>query len=109
VEVLGGRGYGEESAFPRFYREAPLNSIWEGSGNVMCLDVLRAARRESAAIDAILAEMALARGADARLDRHAATLAPALRQSDTQERDARRIAGATAVGPAAAPLARPCT
>ena len=106
MEVLGGNGYVEESALPRFYREAPLNSIWEGSGNVMCLDVLRAARRESAAIDAILAEMALARGADARLDRHAAMLATALRQPDSQERDARRIAGAIAVGLAAALLVR---
>ena len=106
MEVLGGNGYVEESALPRFYREAPLNSIWEGSGNVMCLDVLRAARRESAAIDAIVAEMALARGADARLDRHAAMLATALRQPDTRERDARRIAGAIAVGLAAALLVR---
>ena len=106
MEVLGGNGYVEESALPRFYREAPLNSIWEGSGNVMCLDVLRAARRESAAIDALLAEMALARGADARLDRHAAMLATALRQPDTRERDARRIAGAIAVGLAAALLVR---
>ena len=106
MEVLGGNGYVEESALPRFYREAPLNSIWEGSGNVMCLDVLRAARRESAAIDALLAEMALACGADARLDRHAAMLAMALRQPDTQERDARRIAGAIAVGLAAALLVR---
>ena len=72
----------------------------------MCLDVLRAARRESAAIDAIVAEMALARGADARLDRHAAMLATALRQPDTRERDARRIAGAIAVGLAAALLVR---
>ncbi len=106
LEVLGGNGYVEESALPRLYREAPLNSIWEGSGNVMCLDVLRAARRESAAVDAVLAEIALARGTDARLDRHAATLAAALRQPETHERDARRIAGAIAVGLAAALLVR---
>jgi putative acyl-CoA dehydrogenase len=106
MEVLGGNGYVEESALPRFYREAPLNSIWEGSGNVMCLDVLRAARRESAAIDALVAEMALARGADARLDRHAAAVTAALRQPDTRESDARRVAGAVAVGLAAALLVR---
>jgi len=106
LEVLGGNGYVEESALPRLYREAPLNSIWEGSGNVMCLDVLRAARRESAAVDAVLAEIALARGTDGRLDRHAATLAAALRQPETQERDARRIAGAIAIGLAAALLVR---
>ncbi|HXU55589.1 MAG TPA: isovaleryl-CoA dehydrogenase, partial [Casimicrobiaceae bacterium] len=62
IEVLGGNGYVEESALPRLYREAPLNSIWEGSGNIMCLDVLRAARREPAAVAALLAELALARG-----------------------------------------------
>ncbi|TMG83805.1 MAG: DNA alkylation response protein, partial [Betaproteobacteria bacterium] len=106
LEVLGGNGYVEESALPRVYREAPLNSIWEGSGNVMCLDVLRAARREGAAIEALLAEMALARGADARLDRHMAALAETLAQPDTSEREARRIAGAIAVGLGAALLVR---
>jgi putative acyl-CoA dehydrogenase len=106
MEVLGGNGYVEESALPRLYREAPVNSIWEGSGNVMCLDVLRAARCESATIEALLAEMALARGANAMLDRHTATLAASLRQPDAQERDARRIAGAIAIGLAAALLVR---
>ena len=67
LEVLGGNGYVEESTLPRLYREAPLNSIWEGSGNVMCLDVQRAARREPMAVDALLAELALAHGADDRL------------------------------------------
>ena len=78
MEVLGGNGYVEESALPRLYREAPLNSIWEGSGNVMCLDVLRAARREPAAVEALLAELALARGGNARLDAHIAALTSAL-------------------------------
>ncbi|OLE19691.1 MAG: DNA alkylation response protein, partial [Betaproteobacteria bacterium 13_1_20CM_3_63_8] len=64
MEVLGGNGYVEESALPRLYREAPLNSIWEGAGNVMCLDVLRATRREPAVVEALLAELALARGAN---------------------------------------------
>jgi putative acyl-CoA dehydrogenase len=49
MECLGGNGYVEESMLPRLYREAPLNAIWEGSGNVMCLDVLRALKRESEA------------------------------------------------------------
>jgi putative acyl-CoA dehydrogenase len=106
MEVLGGNGYVEESALPRYYREAPVNSIWEGSGNVMCLDVLRAARSESAAVDAVLSELKLARGADARLDRHAAALAAVLRQPETSEREARRIAGAIAAGLAAALLMR---
>ncbi|HEX8011030.1 MAG TPA: isovaleryl-CoA dehydrogenase [Casimicrobiaceae bacterium] len=106
MEVLGGNGYVEESALPRLYREAPLNSIWEGSGNVVCLDVLRAVRTESAAVEAVLAELALARGAETRLDRHAAALAAALRAPGPGERDARRIAGAIAVGLSAAILVR---
>ena len=52
MEVMGGNGYVEEGPFARFYREAPLNSIWEGSGNVMCLDVLRALSRVPAVRDA---------------------------------------------------------
>ncbi|MEV5321017.1 acyl-CoA dehydrogenase family protein [Streptomyces sp. NPDC052687] len=68
LECLGGNGYVEESGMPRHYREAPLLSIWEGSGNVNALDVLRALGREPAVADALFAELALARGADARLD-----------------------------------------
>jgi putative acyl-CoA dehydrogenase len=70
MEVLGGNGYVEDSAMPRLYREAPVNSIWEGSGNVMCLDVLRALTRTPEAGEALRAELAPARGGDARLDRH---------------------------------------
>ncbi|MGB9151174.1 MAG: isovaleryl-CoA dehydrogenase [Burkholderiales bacterium] len=68
MEVLGGNGYVEESMMPRIYREMPLNSIWEGSGNVMCLDVLRAAGKTPHALQLVFDELALARGADARLD-----------------------------------------
>jgi putative acyl-CoA dehydrogenase len=68
LECLGGNGYVEESIMPRLFRESPLNGIWEGSGNVICLDVLRAVAREPAAIEAFLAEVDAARGADARLD-----------------------------------------
>ena len=68
LECLGGNGYVEESGMPRIYREAPLNSIWEGSGNVICLDVLRALHKEPQARHALLAELRLARGADRRLD-----------------------------------------
>ncbi|MPY34729.1 DNA alkylation response protein [Streptomyces adustus] len=68
LECLGGNGYVEESGMPRHYREAPLLSIWEGSGNVNALDVLRALGREPGAADALFAELDLARGADARLD-----------------------------------------
>jgi len=69
LECHGGPGYVEESIMPRLYREAPLNSIWEGSGNVMGLDVLRAISREPETISAFLSEVEQARGNDANLDR----------------------------------------
>jgi len=65
MEVLGGSGYIEESVMPRLYREAPVNSIWEGSGNIMCLDVLRAVERTPNAIGILLHELGDAK--DARL------------------------------------------
>ncbi|MET7788458.1 acyl-CoA dehydrogenase family protein [Streptomyces sp900116325] len=68
LECLGGNGYVEESGMPRLLREAPLNSIWEGSGNVQALDVLRALQREPQALNAFLQEVGRARGADHRLD-----------------------------------------
>src|SRR2546423_15345164 len=68
LECLGGNGYVEESGLPRLYREAPLNSIWEGSGNVNALDVLRALQRRPAALEAVLTEAELGRGGDRRLD-----------------------------------------
>ncbi|MEO5577414.1 MAG: acyl-CoA dehydrogenase family protein [Gaiellaceae bacterium] len=68
LECLGGNGFVEESQLPRLFRESPLNSIWEGSGNVNALDVLRALEREPETAEAFLAEVRLASGADARLD-----------------------------------------
>ena len=68
LECLGGNGYVEESGLPRIYREAPLNSIWEGSGNVTALDVLRALARTEGAAEALLTELGAAAGADAPLD-----------------------------------------
>jgi putative acyl-CoA dehydrogenase len=68
LECLGGNGYVEESGMPRIYREAPLNSIWEGSGNVNALDVLRALGREPETAEAFLAELELARGGNGYLD-----------------------------------------
>ncbi|MGC3963376.1 MAG: isovaleryl-CoA dehydrogenase [Rhodocyclaceae bacterium] len=65
MEVLGGNGYVEEGPLARLYREAPVNSIWEGSGNVMCLDVLRALRREPDAADALWAYLGDAHAGDA--------------------------------------------
>ncbi len=68
-ECLGGFGYVEESGLPRLYREAPVNSIWEGSGNVICLDVLRAMGKEPASVEAFLAEVNDAASAEPRLAR----------------------------------------
>ena len=69
MECLGGAGYVEESGLPRLYREAPLNSIWEGSGNVIALDVLRTVAKEPLGLEAFAAELRTARGADAHFDR----------------------------------------
>ena len=69
MECLGGAGYVEETILPRLYRESPLNGIWEGSGNVICLDVLRAMQREPESVEAFVAEINAARGRDTRLDR----------------------------------------
>jgi putative acyl-CoA dehydrogenase len=97
MECLGGGGYVEESILPRLYREAPVNSIWEGSGNVICLDVLRAMQREPASLEALLSEIGEARGADARLDRAADALAALLRERHSAESDARRLTERIAV------------
>jgi putative acyl-CoA dehydrogenase len=91
LECLGGNGYVEASGMPRLYREAPLGSIWEGSGNVMALDVLRALRSAPAALDAYLGEVGLAGGADARLDAFFARLRRALADGDAREHRARRL------------------
>ncbi|MFD3993068.1 acyl-CoA dehydrogenase family protein [Streptomyces sp. NPDC058583] len=68
LECLGGNGYVEDSGLPRLYRESPLPSIWEGSGNVAALDVLRAMARQPQAVEAFFAEVDLGAGADRRLD-----------------------------------------
>ena len=91
LECFGGNGYVEESMMPRLYREAPLNSIWEGSGNVICLDVLRAMGREPESLDAFFAEVGLARGGNQRLDRFATAIREELRDFSSIETRARRI------------------
>ena len=72
LECLGGNGYVEESGLPRLFRDSPLNSIWEGSGNVAALDVLRAMVTEPEGLPAFFAEVELAGGANAHLDAHVA-------------------------------------
>ena len=91
MEVLGGNGYVEESPLARFYRELPVNSIWEGSGNIMCLDVLRAFGRTPDVRDALLDELAAARGANAHYDRFVDDLAADLRRAAIEEGQARRL------------------
>jgi putative acyl-CoA dehydrogenase len=72
LECLGGNGYVEDSGMPRLYREAPLYGIWEGSGNVICLDILRALAKDPATIDTVLQELRSARGSDSHLDSYLA-------------------------------------
>lgn len=90
-ECLGGLGYVEESELPRLYRQAPLNSIWEGSGNVQCLDVLRALRREPEALEALFAELHGVRGQSPELDREIDALKRAFDDRATLELRSRRV------------------
>jgi putative acyl-CoA dehydrogenase len=97
MEVLGGNGYVEDSGLPRLYRQAPLNSIWEGSGNVIALDVLRAMGRSSDTLAAVSAEIELARGADSRFDDAVKRLHAELGDPDGLPLRARRVAGLLAL------------
>ncbi|MFD9043389.1 acyl-CoA dehydrogenase family protein [Streptomyces bottropensis] len=90
-ECLGGNGYVEESGMPRLLRESPLNSVWEGAGNVQALDVLRALQREPGSLDAYLREVGRARGADHRLDGAIKGLLTELADLDGIEARARRL------------------
>jgi putative acyl-CoA dehydrogenase len=96
LECLGGNGYVEESGLPLLYRESPLNSIWEGSGNVNALDVLRALRRPES-LDAWLTEMAAVQGADGRLDAAVNDVLQALADVENAEAGARRLAAQMAL------------
>jgi len=106
LECLGGNGYVEESMMPRLYREAPLNSIWEGSGNVICLDVLRAMAREPESVDAFFAEVGRACGDEARLDRFVTGLRDDLRRPEAIETRARRLVERMAIALQASLLVR---
>jgi putative acyl-CoA dehydrogenase len=105
LECLGGNGYVEESGMPRLFRESPLNSIWEGSGNVIALDVLRVLAREPAAVEAVLAEVDAAAGGDARLDTAAKQLRADL-AGGLVEADGRRVAARIALALQASLLVR---
>jgi putative acyl-CoA dehydrogenase len=106
MECLGGAGYVEESPLPRLFRESPLNAIWEGSGNVIALDILRTLEREPAALASFEAEVGLARGANAELDSALESLLARLRAGHPAQGDARWIAERMALLLQAALLAR---
>ncbi len=91
LECLGGNGYVEESIMPRIFRESPLNSIWEGSGNVNALDVLRAMRKEEGVLEAFFAEIARAVGGNSHLDASAESLEHFVRSNETEEEQARAL------------------
>ena len=91
MECIGGSGVMEDSMMPRLYREAPVNAIWEGSGNIQCLDVLRALDKTPAVLTALFDELGLARGAHALLDPFVAALARDLRDPQQREYRARGL------------------
>ncbi len=97
MECLGGSGYVEESPLARLYREAPVNGIWEGSGNVISLDVLRSMAREPASVEAFFAELGDAAAADPRLGQVADALKRELADAATLELRARRVVEEMAV------------
>ena len=92
MECLGGNGYVEEAIMPRLYREMPVNSTWEGSGNVMCLDVLRALGRNPETADALLAELDAAQGLDSRYDQSLARLKSLMARMHTSPDSAQAVA-----------------
>jgi len=105
MEALGGNGYVEEAPLARMYRQMPLNSIWEGAGNVICLDVLRALKQPGCA-DALCGELALARGGNASLDRFVDALHDDIVPMALDEAQARAIAQRVALAVQGALLVR---
>lgn len=106
MECLGGNGYIEESPMPRLYRDVPVNSLWEGAGNIQALDLLRAMRREPAALEIVVDELRTASGFSAEYDAHLATVERSLRQDAGEEVAARRLAEQLALALQAALLIR---
>jgi putative acyl-CoA dehydrogenase len=106
MECLGGAGYVEDSGMPRLYREAPLNGIWEGSGNVICLDVLRAMQREPDSVAVFIGELEASRGGDRRLDRAIDDVKAMLADVEEAEMRARRTTEAMALALEGALLVR---
>ncbi len=102
LECLGGNGYVEDSIMPRLYRESPVNAIWEGSGNVIALDVLRVIAKEPAAITALREELEQHRGADDRFDHYLSETWRVLDSVDDPEYQARRLTERLAIATQAA-------
>ena len=98
MECLGGSGVMEDSPMPRLYREAPVNAIWEGSGNVQCLDIARAIQRSPQTLEAYFAEVSSVKGESAALDAHVAALKDDLRELGDFEAHARDLCDRLAVG-----------
>jgi len=106
MECIGGSGVMEDSPMPRLYREAPVNAIWEGSGNVQCLDIARAIVRSPQTLEAYFAEVDMARGASAALDSHVAALKDEMRDLSDFEARGRDLCDRLALGLEAASLVR---
>ena len=92
LECLGGNGYVEESPLPRLYRDVPLNSIWEGSGNVQCLEMLRAVKKDAGTLEMTLQEIRAAQGGNKQFDNFVSRLERELTNSNQLEASARRLA-----------------
>lgn len=104
LECHGGAGYVEEGPMPRLFRQSPLNAIWEGSGNVIALDILRAAAREPDSVAAVLAELETASGRNAHYDAHLEEVKRTLGEAALPERSARGFARDLGLGLQAAAL-----
>jgi putative acyl-CoA dehydrogenase len=98
LECLGGNGYVEEAPLARLYRDVPLNSLWEGSGNVQCLDVLRAMQKEPETGRALFAELDAAQGIDVRYDQFVSSIEKELSDKRQSEVRARRIVESLGLG-----------
>lgn len=106
MEAVGGNGYIEEGPMPRIYRQLPLNSLWEGAGNLMGLDVLRAVEKVPRSVEALMAELAPARGRNTAFDCFVARVEGQLGEAKGRESDARRLAESIALAVQGALLLR---
>jgi putative acyl-CoA dehydrogenase len=106
LECLGGNGYVEESPLPRLYRDAPLNSLWEGAGNLQCLDVLRAMQKDPGTVEALQLEIGSARGVNSIFDRFVESLTLTTQTETNAEFAARRLVEKLALALEAAALIR---